>query len=94
MKYFRSQSSLRSRRRKGYGPRGIFLGILGGGCAARFSKILTLFQTKKLSFSTPVFRPGVGEIKILLLRLERQQKDFLKSTSNSHITLSFLFIWN
>ena len=31
MKYFRSQSSLRSRRRKGYGPRGIFLGILGGG---------------------------------------------------------------
>ena len=29
-----------------------------------------------------------------VLRLERQQKDFLKSTSNSHITLSFLFIWN
>ena len=27
----------------------------------------------------------------LLLRLERQQKDLLKSSSNSHTTLSFLF---
>ena len=32
--------------------------------------------------------------ELTVLRLERQQKDFLKSTSNSHITLSFLFIWN
>ena len=29
-----------------------------------------------------------------LLILERQQKDFLKSISNSHITLGSLFIWN
>ena len=29
-----------------------------------------------------------------LLILERQQKDFLKSISNSHITLASLFIWN
>ena len=28
-----------------------------------------------------------------LLILERQQKDFLKSISNSHITLASLFIW-
>ena len=35
-----------------------------------------------------------AEIMLLLLRLERQQKDFLKSIWNLHITLSFLFIWN
>ena len=29
-----------------------------------------------------------------LLILERQQKDFLKFISNSHITLASLFIWN
>ena len=29
-----------------------------------------------------------------LPRLERQRKDFLKSISNSDITLSFLLIWN
>ena len=28
------------------------------------------------------------------LRWERQQNDFFKSISSSHITLSFLFIWN
>ena len=32
--------------------------------------------------------------ELTVLRLERQEKDFLKSTSNSHVTLSFLFIWN
>ena len=31
---------------------------------------------------------------ILETSLERQQKDFLKSISNSHITLASLFIWN
>ena len=31
----------------------------GGGCAARFSKFWPYFRTK-LSFSTPVFRPGGG----------------------------------
>ena len=34
------------------------------------------------------------EIMSLLPRLKPQQKDFLKSNSNSHITLSSLFIWN
>ena len=32
--------------------------------------------------------------ELTVLRLERQEKDFLKSTSKSQITLSFLFIWN
>ena len=67
-------------------------------------QILTLFQTKKLSFSTTVFSPGLYNPfpfsdlayagRLSLLRLERKQKDFLKATSNSHITLPFLFIWN
>ena len=35
----------------------------------------------------------VKEILSLLLTLERQQKRFLKPISNSHISLSFLFIW-
>ena len=63
----------------------------------------TRFQTWPLK-SIPVFRPGGGhktqhkhwhetEIMSSLLRLNVQQKDFLKSISNSHITLSFLFIW-
>ena len=34
------------------------------------------------------------EIMSSLLRLKQQQKDFLKSISNSYITLSFLFVWN
>ena len=67
-------------------------------------QILTLFQTKKLSFSTTVFSPALYNPfpfsdlayagRLSLLRLERKQKDFLKATPNSHITLSFLFIWN
>ena len=63
----------------------------------------TRFQTWPLK-SIPVFRPGGGhktqhkhwhetEIMSSLLRLNVQQKDVLKSISNSHITLSFLFIW-
>ena len=50
----------------------------------------TRFQTWSLK-SMPIFRPGVGrKIMLSLLRLESQEKDFLKLTSNSHITLSFL----
>ena len=51
-------------------------------------QILTLFQTRKFSFSTFVFRPGKkpypssdlaqAEIMLSLLRFERQLKDFLK----------------
>ena len=66
-------------------------------------QILTLFQTKlKCYFSHPfsdlasisiaIFRPGIGRNQSLLLRLELQQKDLLKSISNQLITLSFLFI--
>ena len=36
--------------------RGVLLGILGGVCRPVL-KILTLFQTQKMTFSTPVFRP-------------------------------------
>ena len=37
---------------------------------------------QKLSFFTPVFRPGLLEIMSSLLRLECHQKNFIKSTSN------------
>ena len=48
------------------------------GCAARVSKILTLFQTKKLSFSAPVFRPGVGRNYIIINSIRTPTKGFLK----------------
>ena len=38
--------------------RGVLLGILVGVCRPVL-KILKLFQTKKVSFSTTVFRPGL-----------------------------------
>ena len=64
----------------------------------------TRFQTWPLK-SIPVFRPegdhktqhkhwNETEIMSSLLRLKLQQKHFLKSIPDSHITLSFLFIWN
>ena len=66
----------------------------------------TRFQNWHLK-SIPVFTPGGGhktqhymsdrhkrEIMSSLLRLKPQLKDFLKSISNSHIILSFLFICN
>ena len=67
-------------------------------------QILTLFQTKKCHFSHPFralaskihtrFQTSLtkswGQPVASLLR----NKDFLKSTSNSHISLSFLFICN
>ena len=82
---------------------GALLGILGGVCRPVL-QILTLLQTKKCHFPHPVSDMEVltklnitclrkTEIMSSLLRLKPQQKDFLKSVSNSHITLSFLFIW-
>ena len=63
------------------------------GCADRSSKSWPYFRVKKMSFFAPVFRPGLlKEIMSSLLRLVQQQKDFLKSISNSHISLSFLLI--
>ena len=55
-----------------------------------------LFHTKTCHFPPWLLDLALAENTIIiillsaLLRLERQQKDFLKSMSNSHITLSFL----
>ena len=65
-------------------------------------QILTLFQIKKIVIFHIRFQTWGGhktqqhkrEIMSSLLRLKPQQKEFLKSISNSHITLSFLWIWN
>ena len=74
------------------------------GCAARFYKSWPHFRPKYVIFHTrvqtgplksiPFFRPALWEIMLSLLRLEGQQRDFLKAILNSHITLSILFIWN
>jgi len=67
--------------------RGVLLGILGlGGGAARFSKSWPYFRPKSVIFHTrfrtktlksiPVFRPGLLDIVLSLLRWERQIKDF------------------
>ena len=66
-------------------------------------QILTLFQTKKCHFPNPFSDQASklhtrfqtwAEIMSSLLRLERKQKKFFKSISNSHISLSFLLVWN
>ena len=82
------------------GGGGVLLGILGGAVPPS-SPNPDPISDQKMPFSTSVFRPGGGhktqqhktEIMSLLLRLKPQQKEFLKSISNSHITLSFLWIW-
>ena len=77
-----------------YSPEGFSREFLVGMCRPVL-QILTLFQTKKMLFSTPVFRSGDAtkrnitylhktEIMSSLLRLKPQQKDFLKSISNSY----------
>ena len=50
---------------------------------------------QKIQFSAPVFRPGLSAEFMLSLRtgLERKQTNSSKR-SNSHISLSFLLIWN
>ena len=54
----------------------------------------TRFQTRPLK-SILILRPGFYEIMSSLLRLKHgNKKDFLKSISNTHISLSFLLIWN
>ena len=74
-------------------------------CAAWFSKSWLYFQTKWYHFSHPFSdltckihtRFQTWHLSIImssLLRLEQQQKRFLKFHSNSHISLSFLLIWN
>ena len=78
--------------------------ILVGMCRPVL-QILTLFQTKKCQFPHPfsdleeVTKRNITclhktEIMSPVLRLERQQKDFLKSISNSPIRLSLLLIRN
>ena len=56
----------------------------------------TRFQTWRRSQNVIIYILTSHKTEIMspLLRLERQQKDFLKSISNSHIRLSFLLIRN
>ena len=80
---------------------GVLLGILGAGVPPG-SPNPNPISDQKMSFSTPVFKPGLynpypfsdlASMKLChqLLRLERKHRDFLKAISNSHITLFFLF---
>ena len=65
-------------------PRGYSQEFLVGLCLPVL-QILTRFQTRKCNFQHPrVFRPGLAEIMLSLLR-----KKLFKSISNSHISLSF-----
>ena len=65
-------------------------GILGGGVPPS-SPNPDPISNQIMSFSTPVFRPGLwAEI---MIRLKRQKK-FLKSISNLRMSLSLLLFWN
>ena len=74
-------------------PRGVFLGILGGGVPP--GSPIDPISEQKMQFSAPVFRPGLSAEFMLSLRtrLEGKQTNSSKR-SNSHISLSFLLIWN
>ena len=58
------------------------------------SKIHTRFQTWKRVTKRNITCLHKTEIMSSLLRLKPPQKDFFNTISNSHITLSFLIIWN
>ena len=64
------------------------------GCGAWFPKILTPFQVKKYYFLPPFLDLASKKLCHHYLDQNAYEKDFLKSISNSHISLSFLFIWN
>ena len=71
-------------------------------------QILTLFQTKNLTFSTPIFRPDIlspypfSDLALrqkichnysIILECKQKHQNF-KCILNSRISISFLFIWN
>ena len=61
------------------------------GVSRQVLKILTLFHTKKMLFPTPVSDPSLKSIPIFRPGIESRlelKRDFLKSISNSLITLS------
>ena len=58
------------------------------------SKIHTSFSDLEVVIKRNITCLHKTEIMSSSLTLKPQRKDFLKSISNSHITLSFLFIWN
>ena len=69
-------------------PRGGNPGNSWSGCAARFFKPWPDFRHKKCNFQHPrVFRPGLAEIMLSLLRLDRKQKNY----SNPFRIRIFLF---
>ena len=58
------------------------------------SEIHTRFQTWKRITKRNITCLHKTEIMSSLLRLKPPEKDFFNTISNSHITLSFLFMWN
>ena len=66
-------------------------------------QILTLFQTKKMSFFTPIFRSKIhthfqtcpwAEIMLWITWIKAQTKKFFKCILNLHISLLLLFTWS
>ena len=74
----------------------------GGGCSWEFLlggcrsvlQILTLFRTKKCHSSHPFSDLASNKLFHHYLDYNKNKKDFLKSISNSHISLFFYLIWN
>ena len=85
-------------------PRGDYSQEFLVGVCRPVLQILTLFQTRKCLFHTrfqtrplksiPVFRPALQAEIMLSLLSQSANKKIFKSISNSHISLSFLLIWN
>ena len=87
----------------GGGGAAVFLVMLGGGLPPGCSTPDPI-SDQKMSFFTPVFRPGLNQypfsdlackkLRHRYLDYNSNKKDFLKSMSKSRISLSVLLIWN
>ena len=89
----------------GGGGRGVYSWEFLVGVCRPVLQILTLFQTKKCHFPHPFsdqtskihtrFQTWpLGRNYVIITSIRAQTKKFFKCISNSHIFISFLFIWN
>ena len=68
--------------------------LVGVPCAARFSKSWPDFRPKSVIVRTRFQTCPLGGNYIIITQIGAQTNEFFKSISNSHISLSFLLVWN
>ena len=64
------------------------------GCSAWFSKSWPYFRPRNVIFHTRFQTWPLGRNYVTITQIRAETKKFFKGISNSHISISFLFIWN